>query len=106
MLNDASFNEFIKQTLGSNEDATKGGVSGGGGIGGGIESLNFDVDIERPSMGGGIHRGSSDIVMFQNALLSNSELRKQSSQNNQKGSGNNNDNKKEGVLVKGKKSGQ
>jgi hypothetical protein len=48
MLQDeASFNDFIKHTLGSNEDKVGG-----------------EQEAERPSLGGGIHRGSTDIVML------------------------------------------
>jgi hypothetical protein len=50
MLNDVSFNDFIRNTLG-NEDNKVGGPA-------------LETDFDRPSLGGGIHRGSSDIVMF------------------------------------------
>jgi len=49
MLNEQSFNDFVRNTLGSNEDKL-------------INAI--EQEIERPSLGGGIHRGSSDIIMF------------------------------------------
>lgn len=53
MLNDVSFNDFIRNTLGNDDNK---GVAPGVSV--------FETDFERPSLGGGIHRGSSDIVMF------------------------------------------
>ena len=46
--NDQSLNDFIRNTLGSEEP--------------------IPMEFDRPSLGGGIHRGSSDIIMFSSGV--------------------------------------
>jgi hypothetical protein len=52
LVNDTSFDAFIRNTLGSNDDPR-----GSGGI-------RLDSEGERPSFGSGIHRGSTDLMML------------------------------------------
>lgn len=67
-LNDASFNDFIRNTLGSNDEHKH--MQG---------VLNFDSQIlkgndlfDKPSKGEGVNRGSSDLVMFSSGAKRNS----------------------------------